>query len=249
MVSDLDKAEYLRLSAAVESAEKLIGAEREALGSTSMLVAEFVHNARGRLAELAEEGAAPGGQDHQKRRQSEAGYIAVLVMRESRLSEAEREQYGRFLERDFFTRSDFDELDQFYSSAWDRLSEEGKDQMSARVWGGIRHGEYEFADLPENVRRKEAERLYQFLVNPEKMPENLKQIPAEDREEFIREYEAGNHDAAEQILNREPFAENVAQPVSKEARESAAPAVADTTMAPTQPTELAKLTESLELKL
>ena len=209
MVSLLDEAEYLRLEAAVETMERLIGVESVALDSTSMLVAEFVRNARGRMVELEESGAVSGDQDRKKAADRIAGTIAVLMERESRLSTAEREQYGQFLEKDYFTRSDFGPLDQFYGSAWDRLSEEGKDKMSSRVWGGIRKGEYEFTDLPENVRKKESERIYEFLMNPESMPDSYREIPDEDRKEFIREFEAGNHDAADEVLNREGFAENV----------------------------------------
>ena len=209
MVSLLDEAEYLRLEAAVESMERLIGVDSLPVDSTSMLVADFVQNARGRMAQLEESGVLLGEHDPKKKADRVAGTIAVLMERESRLSTAERQQYGQFLEKDYFTRSDFGPLDQFYGSAWDRLSEDGKDQMSTRVWGGVRRGEYEFTDLPENVRKKEAERIYQFLVNPEKMPESYRQIPAEDREDFIREYKAGNHESAEEILKRDGFTENV----------------------------------------
>jgi len=48
-------------------------------------------------------------------------------------------------------------LDAFYASSYDKLSDEGKAQMSTRIQEGIRRGEFEFSDLPERVQKKENE--------------------------------------------------------------------------------------------
>ena len=142
--------------------------------------------------------------------------VAALVERESRLTLGEKEQYGSFLKLDWFTKSNFEDLDQFYSSSWDRLSEEGKTQMSYRVWEGVRQGEYSFAELPENVRKKEADRLYEQLMGEDMGQPSLANIPAQDREEFIREYEAGNDQAVAEVLSRESFVMNVSTTSSRE---------------------------------
>lgn len=205
----LDEAEYARLEKVVEAIEKMIGAKAESVGSASML-AEFAATARRRMESLEIGGLVDSAEkDRKKADQFQNVAVMYLVQRETRLSAAEREQYGSFLEKRFFTRSDFDELDGFYGSAWDRLTDDGKAQMSHRVWEGVRRGEYEFIDLPENVRKKEMEQLYGLMSDPERMPENLKQIPADDRKEFMAAVAAGREEEAAQILNRDTFRENV----------------------------------------
>ena len=64
---------------------------------------------------------------------------AYDVAQETRLSLEEKRRFSALLVHDHFTKADFPRLDAFYrSSAYECLSEEGKDQLSMRVWSGIR---------------------------------------------------------------------------------------------------------------
>jgi len=64
--------------------------------------------------------------------------LAYNPENERRLSAAERKQLAAFLQKARFTKSDFAELDRFYQGPYDRLTDEGKDEMSKRVWNGTR---------------------------------------------------------------------------------------------------------------
>jgi hypothetical protein len=58
---------------------------------------------------------------------------------ETRLTPAEKQKLAALLVHDHFTKEDFPRLDAFYSSpAYDKLSDAGKDQLSVRVWAGMR---------------------------------------------------------------------------------------------------------------
>lgn len=121
------------------------------------------------------------------------------------LNTKEKETYSGFLKEDFFTKRDFGRLEQFYTKTWDRLSEGGKDEMSKRVWGGIRHGEYSFDQLPAQVREKEAKQAYKRLTESTIGNPAAAEIPEKDRQDFIRAYEAGKKDEAAKMLERESF--------------------------------------------
>ncbi len=204
------------------------------------------------MAALEESGAAFASTDRKRADDNEKSTVAFLLQQEVRLNAAEREQYGRFLAKDFFSKSDFGALNEFYGGAWDKLTEEGKTQMSHRLWEGIRRGEYEFSELPDNVKRREAELIYGLLTNPEKTPEGYQNIPPEDREEFVQQYEAGNLEAAYEILDREGFVENVSKSAERPAIERSVKQIEigkgsmisqansrDETAAPKKPVELA----------
>jgi hypothetical protein len=57
---------------------------------------------------------------------------------ETALSADERQEYAALLSKSHFTKADFKNLEAFYSGPYDRLSERGKDELSFRVWGGVR---------------------------------------------------------------------------------------------------------------
>jgi hypothetical protein len=194
-----------QLAQRVEEIEKLI---RSGANVTGTSLASMLETAQARLdSQRVEEEHAT--HEKKEREQQERVAVAHMVEREHRLNAAEKEQYGRFLEQDYFTKANFDELDRFYARSWDKLSDEGKAEMSHRVWEGIRRDEYEFDELPENVRKKEAERLYQQISGQTTADERLKNIPERDKQDFIREYKAGNDKGVSEVLNRENFAENV----------------------------------------
>jgi len=81
-------------------------------------------------------------------------------------------------------------LDHFYAHSWDRLSEDGKDQMSRRIWEGVRRDEYKFADLSKDIQEKEESRAYKLLSVSPKQSANVMRIPQKDKNDFIRAYES-----------------------------------------------------------
>jgi hypothetical protein len=70
--------------------------------------------------------------------QSGSELAAYDASSEPGLNDAERKVFASFLSKDRFSKSDFAILDKFYSTAYDKLSERGKDEMSKRTWGGTR---------------------------------------------------------------------------------------------------------------
>lgn len=63
-------------------------------------------------------------------------YFAILAEKERALNQSERADYIALLRHPRFTKSDFAALDQFYKKPYKMLSEQGKDEMSQRVWAG-----------------------------------------------------------------------------------------------------------------
>ena len=133
----------------------------------------------------------------------------LLAEKETRLDAHERETFAGFLKDNFFTKADFGRLENFYAKSWDRLSEHGKDEMSHRIWEGVRKGEYKFEELPPAVREKEATQVYKRLTESAIGAGDSSAIPEKDRNDFIRAYEAGKRDDAEKVLERESFKKNL----------------------------------------
>ncbi len=214
-VTESREAEYSRLASQVAEIEKLImsGARSDA----GYLLAPFLENARSRMEAIKFDDTRVE-QEKKERKEKETATVAVMVEREHNLTAQEKEQYSEFLKLDHFTRESFGRLSEFYADggAWDRLSESGKSEMSHRVWEGIRQDEYTFGELPDEVRKKESDRLYQQLTGKIQADPSLGNIPQQDRADFIREHEAGNEKAASQILSRESFSKNVSIHSSKE---------------------------------
>lgn len=205
----MERAEAGRLQEAVKQLETALAFNAATSGSTStMLLVQWLDSAKKRIAELEDLEETAIADERKKSVEDLA--IAFKVQREAALSAAEREQYQEFLGREFFTKEDFGKLEKFYEGAWDRLSEEGKAEMSHRVWEGVRRKKYEFSELPDIVKEKEAERLHGMFQKSEKMPENLKRIPESDRKDFMREWESGNRSEAYKVLDRSAFADNIA---------------------------------------
>ena len=216
-MSSVDEVEYFGLMESVLAVEKLLHEG----GSGSVLLGEFVKNARERMEHLEAEGLVSfSSEDKKKKTETENLAVAFYVQHETRLSAAEKQQYGSFLEKDFFTRSDFDELDKFYASAWDRLTDEGKAQMSHRVWEGVRASEYQFTDLPSNVKEKEAAQIYAMLAGEKQMPAAMRQIPVQDKQDFISAMDEGDHSRAFSVLNRKSFKETVSLKPKKDLPEN-----------------------------
>jgi hypothetical protein len=144
-------------------------------------------------------------QEARETHEREQAAIAALAQKETALSSREKETYSGFLKEDFFTKKDFGPLEQFYEKTWDRLSKDGKDEMSHRVWEGVRKGQYTFGELPPAVREKEAKQAYRLLHDSKINVAGVDEIPEKDRQDFVRAYEAGKKDDAEKVLERESF--------------------------------------------
>jgi hypothetical protein len=129
-----------------------------------------------------------------------------MIERETALNRAEKEQYGWFLGHEFFTKSMFGHLDQFYAHTWDKLSEEGKAEMSQRVWEGVRRRQYEFMELPETVKEKEAKQMHSFLTREGTRDRFASAVPIDDQRDFLESYSAGHCQASYAVLNRPGFA-------------------------------------------
>ncbi len=143
--------------------------------------------------------------EHAAEVQAQATAAAALAAREAKLSAGERQTYGSFLKEDFFTKKDFGKLFDFYSHTWDRLSQSGKDEMSHRIWEGVRRNEYKFSDLPDPVKEREEKQAYRRLHDPNIGAVGSDNIPAQDRTDFLRAYEAGDHKEASKVLDRDSF--------------------------------------------
>ena len=206
-MTNSNDAEYSDLARQVEKIEKLIV---DAGGEVSYLLKAFVKNAKGRLedikfAEYREEIA----RNDEKAKETAA--VIALVEKEKNLTAGEKHQYGEFLKEDFFTRGNFQELERFYADggAWSRLSAGGKEQMSQRVWEGIRRDEYSFEELPENVRKKEAHFLYQQMTGKVAAAPGIENVPDRDRGEFIQAYETNDAVSTIEILSRPTISQNI----------------------------------------
>ena len=136
--------------------------------------------------------------------------VAQAMQRETALSSEEKGIFGNFLQKEFFTKADFNSLDQFYTKTWDRLSEQGKDEMSHRIWEGIRHNEFKFKELPESVKEKEASRIYADITKGDNGVSNINQVPQEDKSDFVNAYNSGNKKSAYEILERDCFKNSIA---------------------------------------
>ena len=153
-MSEIDEAEYQRLAEAVRATEKLAAGNPNIRQDAG---AAFLEGIKGRMEILAHDVFAENGSEKKDKKNADNVAIAAMVERETRLSAQEKEVYAGFLEKDYFTKKDFKNLDSFYATSYDKLSDDGKAQMSTRIQEGILRGEFEFSDLPERVQKSENE--------------------------------------------------------------------------------------------
>ncbi len=203
--SKFDEIERDSLQKAISEVERSLLAA--GTGARAPLV-NFLANAKGRVAFL-EKRIKESGAEREARAQEHATLVA-LAQKETALNVEEKETYGGFLEKGFFTKRDFPALEKFYAETWERLSEGGKDEMSHRVWEGIRREEFKFSELPAFVQQKEAKHLYGRLTGSTKNLGDASAIPEKDRQDFVRAYEDGNKAESYRVLERESFRKNVA---------------------------------------
>jgi len=203
-ISEADRLEQASLERSVSDVERLMLSSSP--GAHPILSA-FLLNAKARLGALEKK---IHDEEHEKEEQARHDIaLVVLAEREAALSEKERDQYSGFLKEDFFTKKDFARLDDFYAHGWDRLSQRGRDEMSHRIWEGVRRDEYKFADLPKSVREKETNQAYQILRDSPNRSDSAAQIPEKDKDDFLRAYASGSRDDAAKILDRPSFKENM----------------------------------------
>lgn len=202
--SRLDEMERDNLQKAISEVEVALAASGP--GTRSPL-ANFVENAKNRVAML--EKKIKESKTERENRAQEQATIVSLAQKEAALSAPEKETFSGFLRKEFFTKSDFGNLDKFYSNTWDRLSQTGKDEMSHRIWEGVRRDEYKFSELPNSVREKESKQVYNLIRDSAGKSGDLSRIPEKDREDFLRAFEAGKREDAVKILDRESFRENM----------------------------------------
>ncbi len=201
-------AEAGQLRAAVENILAMLASGTAYQGSaSSILLATMLDSAKSRLAQI-ERNIEEAEKEQRQRRASELA-IAYKATLEAKLNAEEQRQYAEFLEKEHFTKSDFGSLESFYTKTWDRLSEGGKSEMSQRVWGGVRTKEYEFSELPDVVKEKEAQRLYNALQSQAPTHQSLRRIAPEDRNDFIKAWGDNRRNEAFEILDRPSFAQNV----------------------------------------
>lgn len=197
-----DQQERDSLLRSIASAETALAVSAP---STRRILENLIEGAKGRVATLDTK-----IKDDQEAHAREQSTTVLLAQKEAALTTREQAEYSGFLKEDFFTKRDFGRLEHFYAGTWDRLSKEGKEEMSHRVWEGIRHDEYRFTDLPKDVREKEEDRIYSKLSDPAKVQDSMGRIRENDRADFVRAYDAGNRNEAGQVLNREGFRKNTA---------------------------------------
>jgi len=203
-VSEADRLEQANLERVVADVERTLLASPP---GTRPFFNGFLMNAKARLGVLDKK----IHDEEREKEQQKSNEVAIvqLAEKESALNSKEKEEYSGFLKEDFFTKKDFARLDHFYAHSWDRLSEDGKDQMSRRIWEGVRRDEYKFADLSKDIQEKEESRAYKLLSVSPKQSANVMRIPQKDKNDFIRAYESGNREEAGKILNKDTFKENM----------------------------------------
>jgi hypothetical protein len=64
--------------------------------------------------------------------------VAYNPAAEAKLTPAERKTFLTLLAKKRFTKADFPVLEEFYKGPYDRLSDDGKDELSKRTWNGSR---------------------------------------------------------------------------------------------------------------
>lgn len=119
---------------------------------TRYVLVNTLENAKKRIAAL-EKKIEEAKVEHTAEVQAQAA--AALAAKETKLSAEERETYRGFLEEPYFTKKDFGKLDEFYIRSYDRLSEDGKEEMSKRLHEGLRRGEFKFSDLSQAIQRRD----------------------------------------------------------------------------------------------
>ena len=209
-ISGIEEAEYLRLQEAVTRIENAIYFDGGSDVYAESLMLQFVANAKQQMARIELDGEHKAQEKKVEAERQAAINIEIMVERETALTASEKQEYAALLNEDHFKKADFGRIEHFYAHSWDKLTEAGKDQMSYRVWEGIRQHEYKFDQLPEVAKEKEAQRVELGLTGAQGARGELGAIPEKDRTEFLDARTNGRHQQSYEILDRPVFAEHVA---------------------------------------
>ena len=213
-LSGVEMAEYARLRESVAQIEAALRVPGAMDAFTTGVMLRFLENAKGRIAGLEFEDSRKAEEERSKDAQEQR--LAVMVERERALNTAEKQEYAALLHEEHFTRADFGRLEHFYAHSWDKLTDEGKGQLSYRVWEGVRQHQYKFTELPDTVKEKQAQQVEIGFGRPKGRSDDFSAIPENDREDFLRARKSGEREQSYQILDRPSFAPHVAvSPVSK----------------------------------
>ncbi|MBL9144926.1 MAG: hypothetical protein JNM99_14695 [Verrucomicrobiaceae bacterium] len=208
-MSETNKIELHRLSKLISDLQMSIFLGGGVSAATTSMLVKALADAQGQLVGVERSEEREQREFERKHEQEVATAAIAAAEREAALSLSEKQEFASFLQCEFFTKTMFDRLDRFYTNTWDRLSDDGKAEMSHRVWEGVRRGEYQFNELPGAVKEREAQRLYEVLRHEEGRDQNLRQIEPQDRNDFKDAWEGQRRDAAFKILARPSFTENV----------------------------------------
>lgn len=218
-LSGLENAVHARLQSEISRLEALLAFGGVADDSIRRSITTFIDSARKQIQGIEIEQQKLEKEKREKEEQDIA--LSTAARLETALNAREQAEYDSFLKEDHFTKADFGKLEKFYTNTWDRLSENGKAEMSHRIWEGVRRKEYDFDDLPDIVKQKEAERLQGMLRDGAQTQRELQAIPIEDRQAFLNAWENNDRKTAYQILDRPSFVKNVAISPPPEIGESA----------------------------
>lgn len=176
--------------------------------TTSMLVKQLVEAQQNSASVHQEEQREKEKKDRAE--QQERRWVIARAERELALSQSEQRDFASFLQREFFTKEMFPRLDRFYSQTWERLSEEGKAEMSKRAWEGVKQGQYQFHELPDSVKEKEAKQMASYLTHDGTRESFANEIKEADRNDFLEAHAAGRKAESYRVLDRPEFARAVA---------------------------------------
>ncbi|HEV2692917.1 MAG TPA: hypothetical protein VG347_08495 [Verrucomicrobiae bacterium] len=90
---------------------------------------------------------------------TEQAVAAQIAEQEATLNREEKRVFAGFVEKEYFTKKDFGSLEDFYRNSWDKLTDNGKSEMSKRLHEGIVRHEYIFDELPEVIQEKDSDFL------------------------------------------------------------------------------------------
>jgi hypothetical protein len=125
-VSEADRMEQAGLERAVADIERVVLASPP---GTRPLFNGFLLNAKARLGVL-EKKIQDAEREERDHATNEAA-IVELAQKETALSAQEKETYGGFLKKEFFTKKDFAKLEEFYTHSWERLRGRLKSNLGA----------------------------------------------------------------------------------------------------------------------
>lgn len=189
-MSKNDEVGSWKLQTVISDIEHRLSNRGASVGSSASMLAAILDDAKKQLNNLDLK-QKDHNEEERRKANAELATVVYLVAQETALSQRERQQYGAFIQKDFSTKNDFTALEDFYSNAWDRLTEDGKVEMSQRVWEGVRREEYTFNDLPETVKQKEARSIRDMFAGLRQLPPEMDNISQADRSDFIEAWDDG----------------------------------------------------------